>query len=67
MDTSSIEGRKTDYRVFYILGVCIMGLAVILATTISPAYFGIMGAGAVFLVLGTSNVKRMEDPESEQR
>ena len=67
MDTSSIEGRKTDYRVFYILGVCIMGLAVILATTISPAYFGIMGAGAVFLVLGRSNGKRMVGPKREQQ
>jgi hypothetical protein len=56
-----------DHWVYYILGMCFIGLAAILGTAISPAYFGIIGAGAVFLALGRSNGKPMVDPKSDKQ
>ena len=58
-ETSAGKGREIDYRVFYALGACLMGLGVVFGASISPAYFSFLGAGVIFPILGMShgNVK----------
>jgi len=47
-----MKKRKTDYRVFFVLGICLMGLGVSLMLTVSPAF---LGCGVVFMIIGLAN------------
>ena len=49
------QKTETDYRVFFILGICLMGLGVSLMLTVSPAFIGFLGCGVVFMIIGLSN------------
>lgn len=46
------QKRETDYRVFFILGICLMGLGVSLMLTVSPAFLGFLGCEVVFMIIG---------------
>ena len=49
------QKRETDYRVFFILGICLMGLGISLMLTVGPAFLGFLGSGVVFMVIGLAN------------
>jgi hypothetical protein len=49
-----VEQTKTeiDYRVFFALGVCFMGLGVVFTSAISLAFVSFLGCGVVFMIIG---------------
>ena len=46
---------EINYRVFFILGICLMGLGIVFMITVSPAFLGFLGAGVVFMIIGLAN------------
>jgi len=46
---------ETDYRVIFILGVCLMGTGTVFLAAISPAFIGILGAGVALMAIGLAN------------
>ena len=49
------QERETDYRVFSILGICLIGLVISLMLTVSSAFLGFLGCGVVFMIIGLAN------------
>ena len=54
--------RGTDYRVFFILGICLMGLGISLTSAVGPAFISFLGVGAVFMMIGLVNRDKWRNP-----
>ena len=46
------QKTEIDYRVFFALGVCFMGLGVVFTSAISLAFVSFLGCGVVFIIIG---------------
>lgn len=49
------HGKPTDYRAFFVLGICLMGLGVSLVSILGSTFIVFLGAGVVFMAIGLTN------------
>ncbi len=47
--------KEIDYKAFYVMGISLIPIGIILTTVISPAFICIAGAGASFVFFGLRN------------
>ena len=43
---------ETDYRVFFILGICFLPMGIIFMITVSPGFAGIAVLGVIYVAIG---------------
>ncbi|UCD03486.1 MAG: hypothetical protein JSW73_03040 [Candidatus Woesearchaeota archaeon] len=48
------EGKpiEPDYRVFFFMGICFVGVGVAFASATNPGFIGIMVLGIVYMIIG---------------
>jgi len=49
------QKRETDFRVFCILGICLMALGIGLMLAVGPIYIVFLGSGVAFMAIGLAN------------
>ena len=49
------QKMETDYRIIFILGVCLMGTGTVFLAAINPAFISILGAGVALMAIGLAN------------
>jgi hypothetical protein len=59
------QKRETDYKGIFILGVCLMGTGTVFLAAISPAFIGILGAGAGLMAIGLANRDKWAKPKKK--
>ena len=59
------QKSATDYRVIFILGVCLMGTRTVFLTAISPAFISILGAGLALMAIGLANRDKWANPRNK--
>ena len=47
-----------DYRGFFVIGCSFIVMGIALGTSVSPAFIGFIGVGAVFMVLSLSKKEK---------
>jgi hypothetical protein len=51
------EGKmgEPNYQAFFVLGISFLVLGIILASSISPGFYGFVGLGIVYMAIGLAN------------
>jgi len=47
--------KEQDYRAFFVMGICFLPMGIIFATSISPAFIGIIVLGLLYMIIGLAN------------
>jgi len=59
------DEKPTDYRVFFVLGICLLGLGVSLMSAIGSAFISFLGCGVVFIIISLANRDKWEKFKKE--
>jgi len=51
------EGKyiEPDYRAFFVLGICLLPMGLILMIAITPGFLGFAGLGIIYMIIGLSH------------
>jgi len=60
------QERKTNYRAFFIIGICLMVTGICLGA-VNPDLIVFSGCGAVFMIIDLANRDKWKKPKDESQ
>ena len=49
------EMGEPNYQAFFVMGISFLALGIILSSSTSPAFYGFVGMGIIYMVIGLAN------------
>jgi hypothetical protein len=54
--------KEPNYRIFFILGICLLPMGfIVMVTADNPGFIGISGLGIIYITIGLSNIKKWKE------